>query len=396
MRTGSKAAVIIFIALSAIFLYGLIELFQMRFDDGDIYAPYSSLRKDPLGANAYYDALENMPGLSVARNFKNSPKLEGNSSLFLFGAGSGSVKHIDENEVKLLEAFVSKGGRLVVTFFPGLAEKSKKTAAAKVKKGCSEKDCLLSLTERWGFAFGSEDKQNINKMKREAVLSDSSRKLPQRISWHSLITFDRLAKEWEVIYMSADMPVMIERKYGKGTIVLASDSYFTSNEAILKERYPELLAWLVGSHKNIIFDETHLGVYESPPLASLFRKYNLHGMFAGFLLLAVLFIWKNSRSLTPPIRDDERNNVMTPGRDYLSGFTGLLRRNIPQRNILAVSMQEWKKGLRKGSLSRDKTERIDKIAEAFSVKAAKKEEQVKAYKLINKILSEKMAHGKQD
>jgi hypothetical protein len=396
LRTGSKAAAIIFIALLAFFLYGLTELFQMRFSSGDIYPPYSSLRADPIGTKAYYDALDEIPGLSVSRNFNNIPKLEGNASFLLLGTDKNAVYHIEEKEVELLEAFVLKGGRLVMTFVPARPEKRGEKPMEKEQQKKSERKKLISLADRWGFAIGSADKELVRGVKREAALASVKYRLPQNISWHSPIFFDKPSRDWESIYESAGRPVVIEKKYGKGTIVLATDTYFASNEAILKERYPELLAWLVGPHKNIIFDETHLGIYKNPSMAELFRKYRLHGVFGGFLLLAVLFVWKNSRSLAPPFRNNETDNNMSSGKDYLSGFVSLLRRNIPARNILAVSAQEWKKSLRKGSISEDKTERIDKIAGAFADKSAKKEEQVNAYRLINKILSEKMTHGKQD
>jgi hypothetical protein len=395
LRIAPKAVIAIFTGFAIFFVFALTELFQIRFRAGDIYPPYSSLRTDPVGTNAYFDALDDIRGLSVSRNFKNTPRLEGNISLFLLGTDKDSIKYMDRDEVALLETFVSKGGRLVITFFPGRPEKALKKTDLKEKKKCGEKDCRVSLTERWGFKFGAGDKENVAASRREAALSSERYRLPKKISWHSGISFDQLAKEWEVIYRSGDKPVVMEKQYGKGTIVFASDSYFTSNEAILKERYPELLAWLVGPYGNIMFDETHLGVYENPSIASLFRKYRLHGMFGGFLLLAILFVWKNSRGLTPRLKTEEDNNI-SAGKDNLSGFISLLRRNIPKRSVLAVSVQEWKKSLRRGSLSPEKAERIDSIAAKFSDKKAKKEEQVNAYRLINKILSEKMAHGKQN
>ena len=42
------------------------HLFQLRFEQGDIYPAYSSLRADPLGTKVFYESLETLPGLSVA------------------------------------------------------------------------------------------------------------------------------------------------------------------------------------------------------------------------------------------------------------------------------------------------------------------------------------------
>jgi hypothetical protein len=186
---------------------------------------------------------------------------------------------------------------------------------------------------------------------------------------------------------------MIERKYGRGTIILATDTYFTSNEAVLKERHADLLAWLAGPHKSIVFDETHNGIFESPGITSLFRKYGLHGVFAGFLILGVLFIWKNSVSLVPRHVNDDEPDDITTGKDHLSGFNSLLRRNVPPGEVLSVCVQEWKKGLQKGAVPKEKIERIEKEMEAFRDKSVRSELQTDIYKSIAKILSERLTHG---
>ena len=44
--------------------YGLLHLFALRFAQGDVYPPYSSLRSDPLGKKALYELgyeLDNRP-----------------------------------------------------------------------------------------------------------------------------------------------------------------------------------------------------------------------------------------------------------------------------------------------------------------------------------------------
>jgi hypothetical protein len=393
LQKSTRIHSIILIGLLGLFLVGMIELFQMRFQSGDIYPVYSSLRTDPLGTKAYYDALAAMPGLSVTRNYKPLPKLESSSALFLLGVNRYAVDFIEDAEVKTLESFISGGGRLVMTFLPSRGEAQKKEVENKERRKLPEKKRMVSLAERWGFRLSSVKPEGGTKP--ETVSVANNYQLPASITWHSIVSFDVLDIAWETIYQSAEKPVMIERRYGKGTIVLATDTYFVSNEAILKERHSDLLAWLAGPQKSIIFDETHNGIFENPGVTSLFRKYGLHGVFAGFLILGVLFIWKNSISLVPrhAKEDDESDNITT-GRDHLSGFISLLRRNVPPREVLSVCVQEWKKGLRKGAVPKEKIERIEKEVEAFRDRSVKSEVQVDAYKSITKILSERLTHGK--
>ena len=158
------------------------------------------------------------------------------------------------------------------------------------------------------------------------------------------------------------------------------------------ERHPELLAWLVGGNDAVIFDETHLGIGENPGIAALGRKYRLHGLFAGIMLLAFLFIWKNSFSLVPPYTDDEESdegNIST-GKDSLSGFTALLRRSIPARDVLAVCFEEWKKTA--GGSPGDRGERLRQmqaIVEEEKGRPAGSRNPVAAYKTISTLLSER-------
>ena len=93
--------------------------------------------------------------------------------------------------------------------------------------------------------------------------------LPQRISWHTAVYFDDLDDSWRVIYSAEGRPVIVERSYGNGSLVLLADTFFISNEALRSERYPELLAWTVGPNTRLIFDETHLDIRKQPGVLSL-------------------------------------------------------------------------------------------------------------------------------
>jgi len=101
-----------------------------------------------------------------------------------------------------------------------------------------------------------------------------------------------------------------------------------------------LLAWLVGPNRLVVFDEAHLGVVEEPGVATLMRRYRLHGLIAGIVLLMGLFVWKNSFSLVPPPRRAHAQNVVM-GRDSAAGFVNLLRRSISGGEILKTCYEQW-------------------------------------------------------
>ena len=63
------------LVLAAIFIGGLARLFALRYEVGDVYPPYSSLRADPLGTKALAAALGALPGIEVRTNFKPLPRI---------------------------------------------------------------------------------------------------------------------------------------------------------------------------------------------------------------------------------------------------------------------------------------------------------------------------------
>jgi hypothetical protein len=204
--------------------------------------------------------------------------------------------------------------------------------------------------------------------------------------------FDRLGANWSVIYTRDKHPVLIERRFGSGSLVFAADSYFVSNEALRNDRHPKLLAWLAGRNTTVLFDETHLGVLETPGVATLVRNYRLHGFVIGLVLLAGLFVWKNTASFVPAYDEDitETRNDAVAGRDSAAGFVNLLRRSISSADVLAVCFTEWKKARAHGRA--DLSARTERMAAAIAEEEAKPDREkdpVESYRRIARILIER-------
>ena len=137
--------------------------------------------------------------------------------------------------------------------------------------------------------------------------------------------------------------MIIERRWGDGTIVLASDSFFLSNEALRNERSASLLAWLIGPSRTLIFDEEHLGVAEDVGLVTLVRKYRLQGALAALALVALLWIWRQSVRFVPVHAGNRSSQEYVVGLDSHAGFISLLRRTVPPSKALEVCVEEWRK-----------------------------------------------------
>jgi hypothetical protein len=74
------------------------------------------------------------------------------------------------------------------------------------------------------------------------------------------------------------------------------------------------------------------------------REYRLTGLFAGFVLVAALWIWKSSLSFVPAYPDTDNDSGTTiEGKTAREGVVHLLERNISLADLPAVCLQEWRK-----------------------------------------------------
>lgn len=420
MPNRRKIGVLLLPVLAAGFLAGVVNLFLLRFEAGDVYPPYSSLRSDPLGAKVLYESLASLAGLTVGRNFQPVTRLRDlrRASLFFFGVSAGSLRYLDEDEVRTWETLLTGGGRIVILLSPERWRRAPKENGDAVRKdrpsggpgpreeakdGGPEKDHprehgagpgFVSLGERWKFRTEREQApQAADRAQPEpARLAAPAAGLPKSLSWHSALFFEDLGDAWRTVYSRDGRPVLIERAFGRGTIVLAADSYFVSNEAMQKERHPELLAWLAGQNTVVVVDETHHGIAENPGVAALGRAYRLHGLFAALIVLALLFLWKNTVSLVPPAAEGQNGPPQdtAAGKDSLAGFTGLLRRSIPARDILAVCVDEWKKtALHHRREAATEANRVQAVLEREQGRPPKQRDPVRAYRTISTLLAER-------
>ena len=392
MKTRPIFTVLCLIVLAG-FTWGVIQLFQTRFARGDIYPAYSSLRSDPLGAKAFYQSVARLDQFQVSRNEKSLDQFTraGDATLFYLGAAQlfWSEKTTDN-----LEKFIKSGGRLVISFYPQSADamflkrKEKARTSPTPAREEDETDLKFFSTEevakRWGFNL-----QAKAELVKEAAKNCGVSGLDPEISWHSALHFQNSEPAWKPVYASAELPVVMERTWGEGTIVLASDSYFLSNEAMRHERHSAFLAWLVGTKRQIIFDETHLGVRANPGVSTLMRRYRLGGLIAGLLVLGALAVWKNAARLVPRREISSAEGEVVVGKDSFGGFVNLIRRNVTPPELLGVCVEEWAKFLpRHLGKSQNDVARVRGIITNADRKSGNRGDAVRAYREVSRTINE--------
>jgi len=352
---------------------GFFRLFELRFEAGDVYPPYSSLRSDPLGTKVLYTALQAASGFTVSRNYQPLDKVAGPSDAVIFYPGA-SMEPWRLDDVTQLESLARNGGRIIVTFLPvepgARAEHDKwlhKTRKLSKDDNQTKDDSEVEtiemdkLASRWGFGLGYRTMLSGTDGSAGLSAEATQPETESTLSWHTALSFPKPAAAWRVLYRCEGVPVIIERPFGHGSLLIAADSYFLSNEAMRSERDPRLLALILGSKTRVIFDETHLGVQEHAGIATLIRKYNLDGLIAAIGVLACLFIWRSSCPFLPACAENDDTEIVT-GKDSASGFVSLLRRGIPPTQLIVVCVDQWKKTLPHGSSkAAGMIERIDRI-----------------------------------
>ncbi|MBT8368388.1 MAG: hypothetical protein KJP23_27155 [Deltaproteobacteria bacterium] len=437
MQKGSTIRFVILILLLVFLLIGVMNLFILRFQRGDIYPAYSSLRSDPLGTRGLYESLANFNEIAVQRNyhFLHSLKFEPETTLLYLGAKVVESGLIPERFSKVCDRLTQSGGRLVISYLP-VNEKvekqpscgnsktdndqpvlpadndarqreqlhEKKTENAREMDPGSKKNKafkknvtgnkLVSLKEKWGIGFAFDKNLPAKDRQHQAVEAGSRRpNLPTTISWHTNLYFNLYDDSWQTLYTMDGHPVIVERPMGNGTIVLCADSFFISNEALRSERYPALLVWLIGRHSNIIFEESHFGIYKHPGVATLLRHHRFHWFFIALAIVACLYVWKSAVYFVPPRKDDlPSGNDVVSGKDYTQGLVALLRRNIAGSKILQVCGQEWQQAFKKDKrINNDAVEHIKNILRMEIQSPKENPDPVTGYRKISECLQNKIA-----
>jgi hypothetical protein len=430
--------IIIFFMIVSSFMFGVVKLFLLRFEAGDVYPAYSSLRSDPLGSRAFYSSLENIDDTVVSRNYRSLQTVEfkENTAFFYIGTPAFDSDSVSMEWFKIFERLTNTGGRLVLAFLPvekrppnwrmskcvvpqkqiedkddtrqedassDNQNRSKPYSTENASNAPNKEDKKLeegpqpatsvkqgnciSLKEKWGLVFAFAEKPLD---KASYVRNDLSGDLPETISWHTALYFDELDDNWQVIYAADGRPVIVEKPYGQGSLVLSADSFFLSNEALRSERHAELLAWTIAESAAVVFDETHLGIFKHPGVLTLIKKYRFHWFIFTLVVLALLFIWKNSVYFVPP---PKRSQAQSGGdfisnRDSTQGLISLLRRNIPARQILRVCTREWERTIQpQKRLQNDQLAKIKSAFQMITTRSPKSIDPVAGYRRISKIIS---------
>jgi hypothetical protein len=306
MKRPGAAPVAVSLLVAAAGLGAIALLLDLRFAAGDVYPRCSSLRSDPVGVRALYESLARLPGVWVERSFTPiERRRDVDATVFYLGVELQDLTAEKSELRQMLERTAARGNTVVVSLAPFSRHPDDKSALA---------------IKAWDLPI------------EQAASEDGDGPL----------SFGP-AKNWNAIHSERQKPVVVERTFGRGAVALAASAYPFLNQALAENRQTALLVQLVSARTRMIFDEAHFGVVDQGSLAALARRYRLGGLVAGLLLLAGLAIWKQSAGFPPAAQTGAASDGPVAGRDSLSGFASLLRRNVAPRKLMELGWSEWKR-----------------------------------------------------
>jgi hypothetical protein len=297
--------------LVAVFAIGLFQIFRIRLVAGDLYPEWSSLRSDPDGTRVLFDSLAATGRVVTVRKYKTLAQSPERSATILFlGYSPNSLVNASNGDLDGFEQSARSGNRLVFAMTPGQWA------------GPPKQEADSALAKKWGVAVDRVPGNADDDI--ELYFSVAGAK----------------AANWTPDVNEKGRPVVIERAFGSGSIVLAASSEAFANQNLAADRNSALLIRLIGGNARVVFDESHLGVQDTGSVLGLVHKYRLDGALWGLLAVMIAFVWSNAVGFPPP---EPRLAAATAGHDSRTGLAQLLRRQIPTASIIDVCVTEWER-----------------------------------------------------
>lgn len=357
-------AMVGFALVVTIFGWGILDILVTRFDTGEMFPPYSSYRNDPLGTKALFASLDRLPGIEVNRYIdplRSIADAPAEQTVLLIGVNTEQPKLAPRAFADVVDEVAYKGGRIVLAFAPSeadfLAEELERmgipqpgsnddTEDESKKRAAELQEPVVSINDRWGIELKYEPLRfdgDGGLITKDASLA-SRDDLPETMEWHNGLQFELNDAAWRTVYECRDEVVVAERPLGQGSLVFVGDSFYLTNEGLAVSRQADFIAWLINDSSYVQFDEEHLGMLQHPGTAALIRRYGLESLFAGFILLAILFAWRAGTSIAPRYSDTLPANAgeLEMGRDAHSGFANLVQRSTPRDQVVAECVIQWK------------------------------------------------------
>jgi hypothetical protein len=350
MRSQRLIAFILIGFMAALFTLVGVQMFKVRAEVNGVYPEYSSYRADPKGYRILFETLSRLESIQTERFEQPLPDLPSGAGKILVVAGL-PPNDLSTDQAELLNNWMKKGGTLLVAFtsLPSLHHEQQAQKDSESQEHRSVRD-EVGKSDSWGIRLLWSKETLVNQLQ--------SNLFPDRLSWAGHLYLEPTNNDWVVLAKAQDLPVVVQRNFGAGKLVLLADYYPLSNVALAAHRNAALVSWLFPQNSRVIFDESHFGIVSHPGIIGLARRYGLDGALVAILVLAVLYLWASRYSLKPVRRARTASDSTLRGIGGNEIFTNLLRRTLPPKDLFTISLQIWKQ---KGPTNPVKQARLENL-----------------------------------
>jgi hypothetical protein len=365
-RKNKILAYSLVLATIGTFVVVALQTFEVRLETQEGYPVASSFRADARGCRALYESLHRVPNVQTARflrTFSNLPPADGRSLVIAGINPQTNILRLQDR--KSLSAWAEAGGTLIIT----LAVEDKNSG----KAGSPDYELVVPQKEPGSPSpntkstppteeFWIETLQDAGVHIFRHVDNSARHHFVSRVfatsgSWLGALYFQDLQSPWRVVAEADHLPVVIQRSFGRGNVILIADSYLLTNGSLASDRETGFLGWLFRKSTTVLFDESHFGFIENPGVVSLARRYGLESAFFVLLILALFFVWANRYSLVPKSASRSAESPMVPGKGGETVLLNLLRRSLPTKDLLSTCAELWRNGVHDAG----KTRKLDQL-----------------------------------
>ncbi|MGA1796783.1 MAG: DUF4350 domain-containing protein [bacterium] len=325
-------SIIILILLVLFFLVSASSIMHRRMEKGDVYPRYSSLRHDPMGTSILFDSLRKSGCTIEVLTEDEFPEVLDPRDTILFILFP-TFDLFSNRDVDRIVGFILSGGRVLIT------TDDDNSLMDFFHTGIGIHDTRKEKGEDEGT---EEEEENETPRIREAIPGTGFDFSPDSIP---LIREQYLTSGWPravTVLGSGEHDVVLLLSHGKGDIIISSEPYLISNESLAKDPPAVFLSWVMGGRTHVLVDEYRHGVLSNRGVSFLLRKYHLYWLIGYLAILFLLGLWYLLPHFRRPL---PRESVPDNGtRSSLDGYTQLLTKTIPRKQLLDIAMEQWLKG----------------------------------------------------
>jgi hypothetical protein len=381
MRSNWVSYLAVF-ALIVAFLWAGLSLLNFQLEIGNALPAFSTYRADPQGLRILFESLQRLPVGPVQRQKEPLSYLQPAPGKVLVLAGIDATETwLSGRDFQTLVRWAENGGTVVLSFTTGPSQNVSPGELPVIAS--NGQDSNVTSPQGDQLRNWTEVLQvvgvHLAKFKSDTPRIVQSNVLRPNPKWTGLLYFTRLSHDWTAIANASLYPVVIQRKFGSGKVVMLASTDPLMNRAMAERRDSALLAYLFGAAHGVVFDETHLSVVSDPEIVTLLRRYGLFPTLGATILLALIYIWSSRYTLLPRPRTASTNDSIVHGKAGDEIFRQLLRRSVPHGQALAVCANLWRK-----SFPRDK-----RLSDDLLTAGRASNSLVKGYNLIAQNINER-------